>query len=179
MQCGFRLHQELFYEKTGPPPDPTRYEETIEKMFVFSRGKPKTINLIMDKRNRWGGTKQFGARKVREKDGTLTTKDALVIREFGKRTVVWRYAVGFGYSTDYKEAFQHPAIFPEKLAYDHIVSWSNKGDVILDPFAGSGTTLVACIQSDRNGIGIEVHPPYFEIAKKRIEQAQLQVRMPI
>jgi len=168
METGFNLHQRLFYEKAGPPPDPTRYEETIEEMFVFSKGKPKTINLIKDKKNRWANQKQFGNKLTREKDGTLTPKPAQVINEYGKRTSVWRYATGYGYSTKDDIAFNHPAIFPEQLAADHIYSWSNEGDLIYDCFCGSGTTLKMAHLQKRNWIGSEISKEYVDLANKRI-----------
>ena len=168
MGIGFNLHQRLFYEKAGPPPDPTRYEETIEEMFVFSKGKPKTINLIKDKKNRWAGQKQFGNKSTREKDGSLTPKPAKVINEYGKRTSVWRYATGYGYSTEDDCAFEHPAIFPELLAGDHIISWSNEGDLIYDCFMGSGTTAKIAHKLKRNWIGSEISSEYVQIAEKRI-----------
>ncbi len=172
MELGFNLHQELFYEKAGPPPDPTRYEETIEKMFAFSKGKPKSINLLKDKPNRWAGVRQFGQKSTREKDGSLTKKKAQVIAQFGKRTSVWRYATGAGYSTKDSYAFEHPAIFPEALASDHILSWSNPGDIVLDPMCGSGTTLKMAKQTGRQFIGIDISEKYCAIARKRVEGAQ-------
>lgn len=172
MGLGFNLHQELFYEKAGPPPDPTRYEETIEKMFVFSKGKPKSINLLKDKPNRWAGVRQFGQKSTREKDGSLTKKKAQVIAKFGKRTSVWRYATGAGYSTKDAFAFEHPAIFPESLARDHIISWSNPGDLVLDPMCGSGTTLKMAVETNRDYIGIDVSEKYCAIANKRVTRAQ-------
>jgi site-specific DNA-methyltransferase (adenine-specific) len=174
MEIGFNLHQELYYEKSGPPPDQTRYEETIEKMYIFSSGKPKTINLIKDKKNRWHGVKQFGNKRTREVDGSLTEKKASVISEYGKRTSVWRYATGYGYSTKDKIAFQHPAIFPEALARDHILSWSNPGDIVFDPMMGSGTTGKMAVKLERNFIGIDISKEYFLIAEKRIKDAQAQ-----
>lgn len=168
MEIGFNLHQRLFYEKAGPPPDPTRYEETIEEMFVFSKGKPKTINLLKDKKNRWAGQRQFGNKSTREKDGSLTPKPAQVINEYGKRTSVWRYATGYGYSTEDDCAFEHPAIFPELLAGDHILSWSNEGDLIYDCFMGSGTTAKMAHKLKRNWIGSEISKEYVQIAEKRI-----------
>lgn len=168
MEVGFNLHQRLFYEKSGPPPDKTRYEETVEEMFVFSKGKPKTINLICDKKNRWAGTKPFGNRSTREKDGTLTVKPDVSISEFGKRTSVWRYSTGSRFSTKDEIAFQHPAIFPEQLAADHIHSWSNEGDLVYDPFGGSGTTGKMAQVMGRNWILSEISSVYTEIANKRI-----------
>lgn len=168
MTCGFGIHQRLFYEKTGPPPDDTRYEETIEEMFVFSKGKPKTINLIKDKKNTWSGIEQFGKRSTREKDGSLTVKPKLTIAEYGKRTSVWRYPTGFRYSTKDEIAFQHPAIFPERLAKDHIYSWSNEGDLVYDPLSGSGTTAKMAHLQNRNWIGSEISKEYCELSEKRL-----------
>ena len=178
MDIGFRLHDTMIFAKNvSSLPDPTRYFQSFEYMFVLSNGRPKTFNPIDDKERKWFG--RSGLTKKRHTNGDIELYERDPEKQSNRRGNIWTYDVGFNKSTTYAPAFEHPATFPEKLAYDHIVSWSNKGDVILDPFAGSGTTLVACIQSDRNGIGIEVHPPYFEIAKKRIEQAQLQIRMPL
>jgi DNA modification methylase len=177
MGCGFNLHQRLFYEKTGPPPDNTRYEETIEEMFVFSKGKPKTIRLIKDKKNRWAGVKQFGDRSTRERDGSLTKKPAIIIGEFGKRNSVWRYNTGAGYSSKDKIAFNHPAIFPEQLAKDHIFSWSNENDLIYDPLIGSGTTAKAAHLLKRNWIGSEISKEYTELSIKRLDTCLRQTRL--
>lgn len=177
MSIGFNLHQRLFYEKSGPPPDRTRYEETIEEMFVFSKGKPKAINLIIDKLNRWAGQKQFGNKSTREKDGTLTPKPAQVINEYGKRTSVWRYSTGYGYSTTDEIAFLHPAIFPEKLAEDHIVSWSNENDIVYDCFGGSGTTAKMAHKWKRNWILSEISKEYCDIAEKRLKQYLTQTTL--
>lgn len=87
------------------------------------------------------------------------------------RTNIWEYAVGKGNSTKDDYAFEHPAIFPEKLVADHLLSWTNEGDTVLDPFMGSGTTGKMCSVYNRNFIGIEVNKDYFEIAKKRINNA--------
>lgn len=177
MSIGFNLHQRLFYEKAGPPPDPTRYEETIEEMFVFSKGKPKTINLIKDKKNRWANTKQFGNILTREKDGTLTPRPAQIIAEYGKRTSVWRYATGYGYSSEDDIAFKHPAIFPELLAADHITSWSNKDDLVYDCFGGSGTTGKMAHLMKRNWILSEISNEYVQIAEQRLDKYLKQTRL--
>jgi DNA modification methylase len=95
-------------------------------------------------------------------------RDAYVIFEYGKRRNIWEYSTGYGKGATDKIAYNHPAIFPEKLARDHIISWSNEGDIVLDPMMGSGTTGKMAKQLNRNFIGIEISPEYFEIAKKRI-----------
>lgn len=105
----------------------------------------------------------------REKDGTLTNKGKKTVNEFGIRTNIWRYANGKGFSTKDKMAYQHPAIFPEKLAEDHIRSWSNPGDIILDPFLGSGTSLISALNCGRNFIGYEYNEGFRELMQSRFD----------
>ena len=100
----------------------------------------------------------------------VTTKKKIKIADFGVRTNVWSYDVGNNKSTKDKFAFKHPAIFPEKLAQDHILSWSNEGDIVLDCFMGSGTTGVACTELGRDFIGIEYEKQYYDIANFRIAE---------
>lgn len=172
MEAGFNLHQRLFYERGGPPPDPTRYDETIEEMFVWSVGKPKSVNLIKDKKNKWAGLSSFGQHTTREKNGSLSKKKKLVTNDYGKRTVVWRYATGMHFSTKDEYAFEHPAIFPEALARDHILSWSNPGDLVFDCFVGSGTVPKMAFQNGRDYLGFDISQEYVELAEKRVRNAQ-------
>ena len=158
MECGFNLHDTMIYEKSGMAfPESTRYHGIFEYMFVISKGKPKSINLIKDRKNKYVG--KVGGNKR----GGLCTR-----AEFGTRFNVWRYANGRDNSTKDRLAFKHPAIFPEKLANDHILSWSNEGDIVFDPFMGSGTTGKMAKLNNRKFIGIELDETYFNIAKERI-----------
>ena len=167
---GFKVYDVIIYEKTSPsPPHKNRYFNSFEYQFILSKGKPKTINLLKDRPNKYAGTKS-GTVTRREKDGTLTTKKDVKIAEFGIRTNVWSYAVGNNKSTTDKFAFKHPAIFPEKLAQDHILSWSNEGDTVLDCFMESNTTGKMALLNNRKFIGIEKVNEYFEISKRRISQ---------
>jgi site-specific DNA-methyltransferase (adenine-specific) len=138
-------------------------------MFVFSKGKPKTINVLKDKVNKWAGTTPFGTPSKRKKDGTLVKGKSYTVGEYGQRDNVWVIPNGKGYSTKDKEAFEHPAIFPESLAEDHILSWSNVGDVVLDPMCGSGTTLKMAKLNSRKFIGIDINKEYVEISERRID----------
>jgi DNA modification methylase len=166
-EIGFNLHDTMIYRKNSyAKPDATRYWNMFEYMFIFSKGKPKTLNLISDRKNKSFG-RSSGKITKREIDGTLTERKEAVIGEFGKRENIWE--LDSTNPTNDKVAFQHPAIFPEKLAEDHILSWSNEGDTILDPMMGSGTTGKMAKLNSRNFIGIELDPEYFEIAKARIE----------
>ncbi len=172
-EIGFNMYDVIIYEKAGSgPPHSKRYFNTFEYMFVLSKGKPKTVNLIKDKKNSCAGMTTYSAVTRREKDGTLTNKGKKVINEYGIRTNIWRYNNGKGFSSKDKIAYKHPAIFPEKLVEDHIKSWSKEGDIVLDPFGGSGTTAKVSIQLNRNWIYIEKVEKYCKIAKQRIESAR-------
>lgn len=169
-EIGFDMYDVIIYEKAGSgPPHPNRYFNSFEYMFVLSKGKPKTINLLKDKPNKWAGHTTYGDVTRREKDGTLTNKGKKIVNEFGVRTNIWRYANGKGFSTKDKDAYKHPAIFPEKLVQDHIVSWSNPGDLVLDPFGGSGTTAKIAQLMDREWVLIEAVNEYCDIAQTRLE----------
>jgi len=174
MNLGMNMHDTMIYEKNSMSmPDVVRYYSIFEYMFVFSKGKPKSINLIADKKNRWAGSRSFGRTSVRNKDGSLTKKGVCITKEFGIRNNIWRYNVGFGYTTKDDYAFEHPAMFPEQLAKDHILSWSNEGDLVLDPFAGAGTTLKMAKQNNRKYIGFEISEDYVKICLKRLQQNTL------
>jgi site-specific DNA-methyltransferase (adenine-specific) len=163
-EIGFNLHDTMIYEKDGIAfPDKNRYQQSFEYMFVLSKGKPKTLNLINDRKNISFGRKVTGT--DRNADGTTRKASCFgnPIKEFGIRWNIWRIA-----STKGNVKTGHPAMFPESLAYDHIVSWSNEGDTVLDCFLGSGTTGKVAKQLNRRFVGIEISPEYLEIASKRI-----------
>jgi site-specific DNA-methyltransferase (adenine-specific) len=167
---GFNVYDVMIYSKTsGGLPHKNRYRDSIEYMFILSKGKPKTINLIKDRKNKYGGTYTFGKTSVREKNGILEQRTQRLVEDYGYRYNIWEYATGKGNSTSDKFAFEHPAIFPEKLANDHIISWSNEGDLVYDCFMGSGTTCKMAKINNRNFIGSEISIEYCEIAEQRIK----------
>lgn len=168
-QIGFNMFDVIIYEKAGTaPPHKNRYFNAFEYMFVLSKGNPKTINLLEDKPNKWANHSTFGNVTRREQDGTLTPKGRKVVKPFGVRTNIWRYNNGKGFSTKDKIAYEHPAIFPEKLVQDHIISWSNEGDIVLDPFCGSGTVAKVASLLNRQWVGIEISSEYCKIANERL-----------
>lgn len=169
MECGLRLHDTMIWEKPNfSMPCKNRYHQVFEYMFIFSRGAPKTFNEICDRKNKYGTC--FGRNTVRSKSGEMIELKKPKGREFGRRFNVWKNnTVGQDFMC---QELPHPAMFPEKLASDHIISWSNEGDAILDPFMGSGTTGVACVNTNRNFIGIEKDVISFEIAENRIVEAE-------
>jgi site-specific DNA-methyltransferase (adenine-specific) len=164
MQCGFNLHDTMIYEKDAISfPDKNRYQQCFEYMFVLSKNKPKTLNLIQDRKNISFGRKVTGT--DRDADG-LTRKASCFgqsIKEFGIRWNIWKIN-----SVKGNIKINHPAMFSEQLAHDHIISWSNEGDTVLDCFMGSGTTGKMAKQLNRNFIGIEISQEYLDIAKERI-----------
>ena len=168
MNLGFNLHDTMIWEKTGNGclGSQNAYGQVFEYMFVFSNGKIKTHNLIKDRENKIkSGTVKVNARLVDGKGYSRVVER----KPFGKRNNIWRI--------NQQQKSEHPAPFPEQLAKDHIISWSNEGDTVLDCFMGSGTTGKMAVLNNRHFIGIELDEGYFEIAKKRIEEAQAQSRI--
>ena len=166
-ECGFRLHDTMIYEKSGVMPSQNRYCQMFEYMFILSKGKPKTTNLLKDRKNNWGGTKT-GNTGQRQKDGTIKKNGKKTIKEFGLRFNIWRVLNEGGWNNKDILTKKHPATFPEKLANDHIISWSNENDLVYDPFMGSGTSAKMAILNNRKHIGSEISKEYCDIITQRI-----------
>jgi site-specific DNA-methyltransferase (adenine-specific) len=156
-EIGFNVHDTMIYEKNSSSfparADGNRYTQIFEYVFIFSKGKPKTSNLLIDKKNKWAGHSSF--------DGKIQD-----VPEYSPRNNIWKY------TTSLDDRTEHPAIMPIELAKDHIRTWSNAKDVVFDPFSGSGTTAKASIELSRRYIGTEISSEYVEIAKKRLEKVQ-------
>lgn len=156
-ELGFKLHDTMIYEKNSPAypanRNGNRYTQIFEYMFVFAKGKV-VKNLICDKPNKWAGHKDFS--------GKLKNP----VPDFSPRNNIWRYVTSFN-------GVKHPAPFPEQLAYDHIVSWSNQGDLVYDPFMGSGTTAVAAKKLGRNYIGSEISDEYCATIEDRLRSSNV------
>ena len=161
-EIGFNLHDTMIYQKHNfSNPSSNRYHQIFEYMFVFSKGKPKTFNALKDRPNvEAGKIGSWGKNTSRQVDGTMVERKRKMNTEFGMRYNIWRI------KTEMKPL--HPAPFPEELARDHVLSWSNPGDVVYDPFMGSGTTAKVAIETGRKYLGSEISSEYWEIAQKRI-----------
>lgn len=162
-EIGFNVHDTMIWKKPNPvPTQSTRYQQEFEYMFVFIKGKPKAFNPIIIKSKCAGiQVKKHRAVKSTHKynnDGSYIVADTKMIGN------VWEIA-------NVKNKSQHPAIFPEQLANDHIISWSNEGDLIYDCFMGSGTTAKMAILNNRNWIGSEISSEYCEITEERVKKA--------
>ncbi len=167
---GFNAHDVMVYRKKNTPfMRSNAYTNCYEFMFVLTKGSPKTFNPLKTKTIRQGqemlpfNKKADGVNKKTK--GELKPEKTL--------TNIWDYAVGFGGSTSDKIAFQHTAIFPEKLAEDHILSWTKTGDVVFDPMCGSGTTCKMAAINKRHYIGCDISKEYVELTKKRLKYFNL------
>jgi DNA modification methylase len=165
--CGFNLHDTMIYRAEKPPLTHNRYEQKFEYMFVFSKGRPKVFIPIMEPCKFAGSS--VASRTFRQSaEGTLEPAHKKeVVAEEKIRGNIWTYAVGPASASDLI-ARRHPAIFPEGLAADHIKSWSNLGDLVLDPFLGSGTTGKMALASGRRFIGFDISEEYVALASERI-----------
>lgn len=172
-ECGFKLFDTMIYSKPprGAVGNNTTYWQSFEYMFVLTKGKPKTINLLLDRENKDERHGDNGTKRL--KNGELLKLKRGGYSKFGRRTNIWEYNIGKGHSTKDIIAHQHPAIFPEKLAKDHILTWSNPNDLIYDPMMGSGTVAKMAILSNRNFIGSEINMDYCTIIYKRLEATKL------
>jgi DNA modification methylase len=152
MECGFKLHDTMIYEKNSSSfparKISNRYTQIFEYMFVFCK-QSIMGKLICDKKNKWAGFKDFSGKLKNE------------VPEYSPRNNIWRYVTSFN-------GVEHPAPFPEQLATDHIISWSKEGDLVYDPFMGSGTTAKMAILNNRQWVGSEISSEYCEIIKARV-----------
>jgi len=173
-ECGFNLFDSMIYSKPprGAVGNNNTYWQAFEYMFVFSKGKPKTINLLKDRMNKEARNGDSGTKRL--VNGDLLQLKRGGYEKYGRRTNIWEYNIGKGHSSKDKIAHEHPAIFPENLAKDHIYTWSDKNDLVYDPMMGSGTVAKMSIQLRRNYIGSEINKNYCNIAEKRISQLILQ-----
>ena len=164
---GFNLHDTMIWNKGGFSAIGSlavRYAPVFEYMFVFAKGKIKTFNPIKDRKTKYGGKEVGGT--IRNSNGSMKPMSKrMIINEYSQRFNVWEMSPQRQSGKD-----KHPAPFPEKLANDHIISWSNEGDLIFDPMCGSGTTCKMALLNKRNFIGIDCSEEYCEISRKRIYQ---------
>ena len=169
-EVGFNLHDTMIWFKPNSFNFGSNscYRQSFEYMFVFSKGKTKKINLIKDIPTKLKGQKVKGARK--HANGVRDVVPDFVVGDYKKRNNVWEIPVGTSNNG-------HPAIFPEKLAEDHILSWSKEGDLVYDPMIGSGTVAKMALLNGRKFIGSEISKEYWEEANKRIKPHIQQKRL--
>lgn len=173
-QIGFNVHDTMIYKKKNTPfMRSNAYTNCFEFMFVFSKGKPKTFNPIKEPTVRNGKEMLVCNKRA---DG-INRKVLKELKKEKTKNNIWEYAVGLGGSSRDRIAFKHPAVFPEKLAQDHIISWSNKGDLVFDPFVGSGTTCKMAKILGRKFLGCDISSEYISIANQRIKAVKEEVSL--
>lgn len=169
MQCGFNLHDTMIYQKSGAGAVGSNkcYIQNFEYMFVFSKGKIKTTNLIEDRKNKKVCTTIANGSRCKNNADNERKYRIITTKEYGKRFNIWQIE-----QRNNQDEFHllHPAPFPQQLANDHIISWSNEGDVIYDPFGGSGTTCKMAYLSKRKSIMSEISTEYCELSKQRLSE---------
>ncbi|QLF85068.1 DNA methylase [Nostoc phage YongM] len=168
MEYGFKLNDTMIYKKRHPRPEITgnRYQPAFEYMFVFAKETPKTFNPLKEPCKNAGQSYKSSTKTL--KDGSKVAYNSPYIRDTKIKSNIWEYSIGYMQSSKDAIAFEHPAIFPEQLAEDHILSWSDSGETVFDPFMGSGTVAKVAFQLGRNYIGCEISQEYLAIAEKRL-----------
>lgn len=168
-EVGFNLHDTMIWKKQNfANPSMLRYHQIFEFMFILSKGKINTFNPIKDRLNIEAGKGCYGINTVRQKNGSFKIRKKSINKEYGMRYNLWEI------QTAHINPL-HPAAYPEQLANDHILSWSNENDLVYDPFMGSGTTAKMCIANKRNWIGSEISSEYCKIIQKRISNIEVKL----
>ena len=171
-ECGFNLHDTMIYQTNKIPLNHNRYEQNFEYMFILSKGSPNIFNPILERCLYFGNSldrpkTEKGSRS--QNSAFRSRRNNMTVKKTKIKYNIWHYNSGGFHTAKDSIAFEHPAIFPEKLAADHIHSWSNENDIIYDPFIGSGTTAKIAHIYKRRWIGSEISKEYCEIAEKRID----------
>lgn len=170
-ECGFNLHDTMIYEKSNfSHPEKVRYHQAFEYILILSKGSPRAFNPIKDKKNATAGcVGNLGINTFTEKDGSKSVRSKKVTAEYGMRLNVWKGNTRG--QEDMCTVLNHPAMMPKWLARDLILSWSNPGETILDPFAGSGTTGIMAEATGRNSVLIEINPKYIQLIEGQLKPA--------
>lgn len=165
-ECGFRIHDTMIWAKSNfAHPEKVRYHQLFEYVFILTKGAPRIFNPLKDKPNKYKGTGTFGRNSMRQPSGGMVLRKRNIIADFGMRGNVWT-----GNTRGQEElchSLPHPSMMPKWLARDMILSWSNPGDTVLDPFAGSGTTVREAQSAGRRGIAIERNPEWVKLIHER------------
>lgn len=174
---GFRVHNRIVMVNPGSRwPGKIRYGVALELAIVLSKGAPRTVRLLRDSPNKHAGRLKTFVRRNWKGDTEQTGPKAYPVGTWGVRGNVWVYSRGFNQSSKDKRDFDHPALMPEEMAEDLIVSFSKPGELVFDPFTGAGTTAKMAFLNNRRYLGYEVHEPYYRRALERLTDARAEYR---
>lgn len=174
-EVGFNVHDVMIYKKKNTPfMRSNAYTNCYEFMFVFSKHHVNTFNRLMDKTIRQG----FEGMPFNKGADGINRKVFKELKAEKTKVNIWEYAVGLGGTTSDREAFKHTAVYPEKLAEDHILTWTNPGDLVFDPMCGSGTTCKMALLRGRNYLGFDISDEYVQLSKDRISKYASQLPLP-
>ena len=170
---GFNLYDTMIWIKPDPIPlTHNRYEQSFEYMFIFSKGKPKTFNPIKVPTKYGGKTENMKTWSLKDSKQAKRIRDETITRNYERiKHNNWVISVNDG------NKLNHPAKFPEQLAQDHILSWSNENDIVLDPLCGSGTTCKMALLNKRKFIGFDISKDYCTIAEQRIKETENRLKV--
>jgi site-specific DNA-methyltransferase (adenine-specific) len=173
-EIGFRLHYTMVMGKTGGHQNSAlRYGRPLEYAFILSKGRPRYFSPLRDKPNKEAGkVKVF---KNRKPDGSFAPVRRRMTAPFGIRSAIWTYPTGRNVTAKEAYAFGHPALMPEQMAEDHILSWTKVGDLVFNPFAGGGTALKMALLNYRRYLGFEINPRFVKIARRRLREAEAKL----
>jgi len=180
MGLGFNLHDTMIYQWDKPPLTHNRYEQKFEYMFILSKGKPAVFNPIMEPTKHAGQKQSMKGRAASFGQGAAVrksqTRNHIVTSDKTIRGNIWFYLAGRTQPDSERYIFNHPAIFPEALAHDHILSWSNPGDIVFDPMIGSGTVAKMAVVTGRQYLGFEISQEYCDLARRRVGEVEREQR---
>jgi DNA modification methylase len=164
-QIGFNLHDTMIWQKSNPMPKvkTKRYFDVFEYMFILSKGQPKTFNPLTQETKLGGKVYNSTVKQITTDKKRIPKKFVLNKQRYINN--IWVHAIS-------QNKTDHPAVFPQSIVDNHIKTWSNPNDLIYDPFIGSGTTALSCVELNRKFIGSEISKEYCEMANKRINDAQ-------
>ena len=173
-EIGFNVHDVMIYKKKNTPfMRSNAYTNCYEFMFIFTKGSPNTFNPILEKTARNG----FEMVVFNKGPDAINKKTLVELKKEKTKNNIWEYAVGLGGTTNDKIAFKHPAVFPEKLAEDHIMTWTNPNDLVFDPMCGSGTTCKMAYINNRLYLGCDISKEYVTIARSRIKKSEKKITL--
>ncbi len=168
---GFRIYQRLYVVSLSYRKSQRRYYRQTSIVLVLSKGRPDTVIPLKDRPNHNAARLSGAGLTYRERDGSQARRAPTINPSYGVRGDCWVYDVGGAKTTKDSYVFGHGGVMPERLARDLILSYSEPGELILDPMAGAATTPKMALLNHRRYLGFEPWDKAFAIAERRMQDA--------